>query len=212
MATNSHTILGGKVNLYKRGDSDHWHCATFLKGKNHRKSTKEDSLSLAKEIAEDWYLVLRGKDRAGLLKTEKTFAKAAEQFLKEYEIITEGQRSPRWVEGHGIRLRLHLIPYFGELGVSEITPGKVQEYRMHRATTPPEGSLRKIKTPTDKAVVQGTFAQHAARRDRHAPAGFENRHPPRVAGLLAGSVPALPDAGKDCASSVVQSRRIQATL
>jgi len=127
MAT-SHAILGGKVHLYQRGDSDHWHCSNFLKGKKYRKSTKEDSLSLAKEVAEDWYMALRGKDRAGLLKTEKTFIQAADQFLKEYEIITEGQRSPRWVAGHGIRLRIHLLPFFGELGVSEVTPGKVQDY------------------------------------------------------------------------------------
>ena len=127
MATDTHTIMGGKVHLYKRGDSDHWHCSTFLKGRKHRKSTKEDSLSLAKEIAEHWYVLLRGKARAGLLKTEKTFEQAADQFLKEYEIITEGHRSPRWVEGHQIRLRLHLSPFFGELGVSEVTAGKVQE-------------------------------------------------------------------------------------
>ena len=94
--------------------------------------------------------MLRGQDRAGLLKTEKTFKKAADQFLKEYEIITEGQRSPRWVEGHGIRLRLHLLPYFGEFGLSEISPGKLQEYRMHRATTPSPGSLRTAKSPIGK--------------------------------------------------------------
>jgi integrase len=151
MATETHPIMGGKVHLYRRGDSDHWHCSTFLKGKNHRKSTKMDSLSLAKEFAEDWYLVLRGKDRAGLLRTEKTFAKAAEQFLKEYEIITEGHRSPRWIEGQQIRLRLHLVPFFGELGLSEVTAGKVQEYRLHRATTAPVGSLRTVKASPDGA-------------------------------------------------------------
>jgi integrase len=86
-------------------------------------------------VAEDWCLTLRGKDRAGILKTEKTFEETATQFLKEYEIITEGQRSPRWVEGHGIRLRVHLLPFFGPSGISEITPGKVQEYRMHRMTS-----------------------------------------------------------------------------
>jgi integrase len=37
------------------------------------------------------------------------------------------------------------LPFFGELGVSEITPGKVQEYRVHRATTPPVGSRRRTK-------------------------------------------------------------------
>jgi integrase len=133
----THDLMGGKLHVYKRENSSYWQCATYLKGRNYRRSTKEDSLEHAKQVAEDWYLELRGKSRAGLLKTEKTFNHAADQFLKEYEVITEGQRSPRWVEGHGIRLRLHLRPFFGECGLSEITPGKVQEYRMHRATTRP---------------------------------------------------------------------------
>lgn len=64
---DKHAILGGKVHLYRRGDSDKWHCSAFLKGKNRRKSTKEDSLPLARQIAEDWYLELRGKARAGAL-------------------------------------------------------------------------------------------------------------------------------------------------
>ena len=92
-------------------------------------------MALAKEYATDWFLTLVGKSRAGLLKTEKSFEETAKQFLKEYEVITEGQRSPRWVEGHGIRLRVHLLPFFGSLGVSEITAGKVQEYRVHRMTS-----------------------------------------------------------------------------
>jgi len=133
MVTTTHTVMGGKVHLYKRGNGDHWHCYTFLKGKKYRKSTKEDSLSLAKEIADDWYITLRGKERAGVLKSGKSFAQAAEQFLKEYAIITEGQRSERWIEGYGIRLRLHILPFFDDLKLTEITAGKVQEYRVHRA-------------------------------------------------------------------------------
>ncbi len=123
----THEILAGKVQLYRRDRSQFWWCSTSIDGKRYRVSTKNDSLTHAKEIAEDWYLGLRGKNRAGLLTSEKTFRQAADQFLKEYGIITEGQRSPRWVEGHGIRLRLHLLPFFGDLGVSEVTPGKVSE-------------------------------------------------------------------------------------
>jgi integrase len=149
MAETSHTIMGGKVHLYRRGESDHWHCSTFLQGKKRRKSTREGSLNLAKEIAEDWYLGLRGQARSGMLKDEKTFRQAAEQFLKEYEIITEGNRSRKWVEGYGIRLRLHLLPFFGDLGISEITAGKVREYRMHRAMTPTVGSRRAPPKPKD---------------------------------------------------------------
>jgi hypothetical protein len=56
-----HTILGGKVYVYKRPNSSRWQCSSYFAGKNRRTSTKEESLSKAKEIAEDWYLQLRGK-------------------------------------------------------------------------------------------------------------------------------------------------------
>ena len=39
-----HTILGGKVHVYKRPNSSSWQCATYLAGKNRRTTTKEDSL------------------------------------------------------------------------------------------------------------------------------------------------------------------------
>lgn len=127
-----HTVLGGKVHVYKRDNSSYWQCSTYLGGKNRRMSTKEDSLSRAKEIAEDWYLQLRGKLRTGEIKTEKTFADASEQFLREFEIITQGQRSKEYVEGKHLRSKVHLIPFFGPMGLSEISPGQVQEYRIHR--------------------------------------------------------------------------------
>src|SRR5580658_1861299 len=127
-----HTILGGKVHVYKRPNSSSWQCSTYLGGKNRRTTTKEDSLSRAKEIAEDWYLQLRGKLRSGEIKTEKTFSEASEQFLREYDLITQGQRSKIYVTGQHWRSTVHLVPFFGRLGLSEITAGKVQEYRMHR--------------------------------------------------------------------------------
>jgi integrase len=145
----SHQLVGGKLQIYRRPNSSFWQCSASIGGKQRRASTKQESLALAKQVAEDWYLELRGKDRAGLLKSEKTFREAAEQFLREYEAITEGQRSPRWVEGHGIRMRLHLLPFFGDLGVSEVTAGRVQDYRMHRATTAPVGSRKAVKHSID---------------------------------------------------------------
>ena len=111
-----HTILGGKVHVYQRENSRFWQCATFLQGKNHRTSTKEESLASAKEFAEDWYLTLRGKHRAGELVTERTFKHAADEFTKEYEVITGGERSPKWVEGHKARIRLHLMPFLEKWG------------------------------------------------------------------------------------------------
>jgi hypothetical protein len=127
-----HTILGGKVHVYRRDNSSRWQCATYLAGKNRRVSTKEDSLAKAKDFAEDWYLGLRGKARNGELRDEKTFREAAVQFEREYQIITEGQRNAEYVQGHSTRLRLHLLPFFGDMGLSEISPGQIQEYRIHR--------------------------------------------------------------------------------
>jgi integrase len=130
----SHEILGGLVQVYRRGGR-FWHCSASMAGRQYRVTTKEEELPQAKQFAEDWYIGLRGKSRAGLLKKrEKTFREAAEVFTDEYEIITEGQRSPKWVEGHKIRLRLHLLPFFSDLGVSEVNAGKVQEYRVYRMT------------------------------------------------------------------------------
>jgi integrase len=144
-----HKILGDKVNVYKRENSSQWQCSTYLDGKNYRKSTKEDSLSRAKEIAEDWYLELRGKYRSGELKKEikqkkgTTFAEAADQFLTEFEQLTLGQRSPAYINGIKIRLKVNLVPFFGELGVSEVSAGKIQDYRVHRM----KQSMEKLGRP-----------------------------------------------------------------
>ena len=130
--TNKHTLFGGKLHLYKRENSKLWQCSAYLKGQNRRKSTGEESLSLAKEIAEDWYLGLRGRARDGLLKNEKSFKHAAEQFRREYLVITEGQRAETYVTGMMRKLDNYIIPYFGTRGLSEVTAGLIQEYRIHR--------------------------------------------------------------------------------
>ncbi len=134
----THPVLGGKAYIYRRPDSQFWQCAAYLKGYNYRTSTKEKFLHEAVRVAEDWYFDLRGQSSIGKLeppsKKEVTFEEVADQFIKEYSVITEGQRSKRWVQGHLIRLRVHLLPFFGNLPISEVTGGKAQEYRVHRMT------------------------------------------------------------------------------
>jgi integrase len=144
-------ILGGKVHIYKRPNSSHWQCSSYFAGKNRRTSTKEDSLSKAKEIAEDWYLQLRGKLRNGEIKTEKTFREASEAYLREYDVITQGQRSKIYVEGQHTRSRVHLLPFFGPMGLSEITAGKVQDYRIRRHE---EAMKRRGKPPAHSTMHQ----------------------------------------------------------
>ena len=148
-----YTILGGKVHVYKRPNSSCWQCSSYFAGKNRRTSTKEDSLSKAKEIAEDWYLQLRGKLRSGEIKTEKTFREASELYLREYDIITQGQRSKVYVRGQHSRSTLHLVPFFGPMGLSEVTAGKVQEYRMQRRE---EAIAKRGKLPAHNTMHQET--------------------------------------------------------
>jgi integrase len=150
-----HELMGGKLHIYKRENSRHWQASAYLAGKNRRVSTKEESLSHAKEIAEDWYLVLRGKARAGALTSGPTFKKAADQFLAEYEAITQGQRSPHWVKAYEMMLRVYLVPYFGKMALSEITAGKVQEYRIHRRQL---GIDKRGKPPSRTSMHHDTVA------------------------------------------------------
>ncbi|KQX22778.1 tyrosine-type recombinase/integrase [Sphingomonas sp. Root1294] len=133
--TARHKFLDGKVQLYMRAGSPHWQCSCSIAGKQKRTSTKEESLARAKDVARDWYLGLMGKYRHGEIKEGTPFKKAAKHFLTEYTAITEGERNAKYVEGHGIRLRVHLEPFFGDKMVEEITPGLVQEYRVHRMTS-----------------------------------------------------------------------------
>ncbi len=57
----------------------------------------------------------------------------ADQFELEYETITGGQRSPKWVQGHKDRLRLHLRPFFGKMDIAAVNASTAQDYRVHRA-------------------------------------------------------------------------------
>jgi integrase len=101
---------------------------------------------------------LRGKARAGALASGPTFKKAADQFLAEYETITQGQRSPDWVKTYALMLRVY---YFGKMALSEITAGKVQEYRIHRRQLsidkrgkPPSRSSMHHETVTIRQVLK----------------------------------------------------------
>jgi integrase len=145
-----HDLMGGKLHLYKRENSNCWQCSTYLAGRNRRASTKEDSLAKAKDFAEDWYLELRGKQIRGEIKGGKTFRQAADQFLREYEIITEGTRNKQYVQSHGRKVKIYLLPFFGDKVLLDITPGLLQEYRIHRR---------------EKAVAQ--YGKPAARSTMH---------------------------------------------
>ena len=135
--TEKHKILGGKVYVYMRPGSPVWQCSTYLEGKNRRVSTKEESLTKAKDFAEDWFFRLRQQKAEGTLVTGETFAQAAKRFTDEYDVMTEGERNAKYVQDHHARLRNHLIPFFGKMAVKDINAGTVQDYRIFRLKNDP---------------------------------------------------------------------------
>lgn len=157
METVRHPLMDNRVQLYMRPGSPHWQCSASVGGKQRRATTKEESLARAKSVAYDWYLSLMGKYKAGELKEGKTFREAAAQFVREFTILTEGERNERYVAGKGKTLDLHLLPYFGDKVLTDITPGLVQEYRMHRMTSrvdPETGEyIRPTRSTMHKEIV-----------------------------------------------------------
>jgi hypothetical protein len=114
-----YTILGGKVHVYKRPNSGSAGNAPAISPERiAAPSTKEDSLSKAKEVAEDWYLQLRGKLRSGEIKTRETFREASDQYLREYDIITQGERSKTYASGDSTRVSWPPGPVLRHLGLS----------------------------------------------------------------------------------------------
>ncbi|MDE2150269.1 MAG: site-specific integrase [Gammaproteobacteria bacterium] len=156
--------MDNRVQLYMRKNSPHWQCSCSVAGRQRRTTTREESLARAKDVARDWYLSLLGKYRSGELKEGKTFREAAERFIDEFETITEGQRSAVYVACHKDRINNHLNPFFGNLVLSDITAGKVQDYRIHRMKT---GMSRKD---------QHKLAAHI--RKNGSSKGFERQKPP----------------------------------
>jgi integrase len=132
----THDLLGGRLHVYKRVGSDCWQCATYLNGRNHRVSSRQESLAEAKDFAEDWYLGLKGKLRSGELPAGgKPFGAAAKGFLEEVEALLADERNPNYVAAHKRRLDTHLIPFFGKTALPDVTPAQVQAYRVHRQTS-----------------------------------------------------------------------------
>jgi hypothetical protein len=169
MPAESHTIMDGKVHIYRREGSRFWQCAVYLGGPNHRQSTKQDSLVMAKDFAREWYMERYADERlrrrgvplpkpgdrsAAELASQTTvarkpigptFQEAADIFVAEYQVITLGERNEEYVAQKSRHLKRYLLPFFGEKALSEVTAGLISEYRVHRLN-PPEPDVKETRT------------------------------------------------------------------
>lgn len=127
-------MFDGRLQVYRRPEGRVWQCAARVGGKRYRESTKEEDLDRAKDVAEEWYLDLRGKLRRGeIIKQERKFKEAAEHYLREVRVLAASTRSPKYVEMVELRLNVHILPFLGDKALSEINRGQVQAYRVKRA-------------------------------------------------------------------------------
>jgi integrase len=176
VSAESHTIMDGKVHVYRRPNSKFWQCAVFLNGRNFRSSTRQDRLVLAIDYARDWYMERyaderlrrrgiplptpaeqdRGDVAAALARIPKhrrkakpvpkgpTFREAAKAFIAEFNIITHGERNAVYTAQKARQVELHLLPFFGDRPIKQVTAGLIAEYRVHRMTPPLEVAAGKI--------------------------------------------------------------------
>jgi hypothetical protein len=175
MPTESHLLMDGALHVYRRENSRYWQCSTYLGSRNHRQTTKEASLAAAKDFARDWYMERCVEDRqrrrggAALLDTPvqpliagpgilsdgrrrrkptgPSFEDAASAFTSEFEVIMLGERNADYVSSKSDHIRIHLLPFFGNTALEDITAGKVQEYRAHRQTLRVNPKTGKPKRP-----------------------------------------------------------------
>ncbi len=175
MPVETHELMDGALHVYRREGSRYWQCATYLGSRNHRQTTKETSLAAAKDFARDWYMERCVEDRqrrrggVSLLDvpvqnliagpgaptdgrrrrtpTGPSFEDAAKAFTSEFEVITLGERNAGYVGSKSDIIRVHLLPFFGNTALADITAGKVQEYRAHRQTSRLDPKTGKPKKP-----------------------------------------------------------------
>jgi hypothetical protein len=151
-----HRVLDGKAYVYRRENSGLWQCAAYMSGRNRRRTTGQENLALAIEFARDWYQDQMAEDRlrrtgrlpigdaVGIPRPpprkrapgEKTFKDAAVQFLRECRVLVAGERSETYVASKEGTLRVHLLPFFGDMPLAEVDAGRIQDYRIMRLSPP----------------------------------------------------------------------------
>jgi len=137
IAASTHTMFDGRVQIYRRPGGDAWQCAARVGGKRFRATTGETSLERAKDVAEEWYLDLRGRLRNGEVvpdkPREKTFAEAWDGYSRQVRVLAATTRSPLYVKMLEMKVKRHILPFFGPKPLSAVNRGLVQAYVVKRA-------------------------------------------------------------------------------
>lgn len=188
----THTMFDGQLQVYRRGAGKTWQCAARVGGERFRESTRETELTRAKDVAEEWFLGLRGRLRNGeIVRREKRFGEAAEHYMRQARVLAATVRSPAYVEGMELRAKAHILPYFERTPLSQVNRGFVQTYRVKRAEETiaatlaralakiekdVEAALEKAATPEERARIVAEAASLKAKAKGKPPARSTTDH------------------------------------
>lgn len=180
--SEKHVLMDGKLHIHRRERSPCWQCYTYIDGRVFRQSTRQTSAVLAIEFAREWFLDRLAEQRLGVLAQrgavltvqgnvqagpvaapprlaapsgvrEKTFREAAMAFLKEYVALTAGERNEKYSASKERIVRLRLLPFFGDMPLSQVTAGRIRDYRVHRITPPAKPPKASTKTIFGKQLL-----------------------------------------------------------
>jgi len=150
-------ILGGKVHVYKTPEQQPLAMLQLFRLVSNRDGRHKgrQPLQSEKQIAEDWYLQLRGHPNSATEKSKqtKTFREASEQYLREYDIITQGSGTKTTSEDQHWRSDGHLIPFFGHHGL--LGSHRPQGPRARQNSAPRKtsgGEARETARPTTPCI------------------------------------------------------------
>lgn len=134
-----------------------WYMAAYIDASRQKQQSRISKLLSKFDLAPDAVPTPRAARAAK--PSGHTFREAAEKFIAEYNIVTQGQRNEQVAKGHELRINVHLIPFFGDKSVEEINAGLVQEYRMKRTTEgykgrKPSRSTLKHETVTLRLILK----------------------------------------------------------
>lgn len=144
-------MFDGRLQVYRRAEGKTWQCAARVGGERFRESTHETELARAKDVAEEWYLDLRGRLRNGqIVKKEKTFGEAAEDYMRHARVLAATVRSPAYILNMELRMNASILPFFGKVALSDVNRGLVLSYRVKRAEDSIAKTLAKALAKIDR--------------------------------------------------------------
>jgi len=89
------------------------------------------------------------------------FSEVARLFVREFEVMTLGERNAAYVRQKSQIIDGRLLPFFGDTPIKQVSAGMIQDYRMHRLEPPPQATKSK---PPEHAWRGGKLVRKPRRK------------------------------------------------